>query len=1007
MFPLDNTEFVDTDGDGTGNNADTDDDGDGVLDGIDAFPLNASEWLDTDGDGIGNNADDDDDGDGIKDILDPSPLDVLETTDTDNDGLGNNVDPDDDNDGVIDGLDIFPYNAAEFEDTDGDGIGNNSDADDDNDGIADANDAFPKNSTEWLDTDGDGTGNNADNDDDGDNVIDSLDVFPLNVGESVDTDGDGIGNNSDADDDNDGFIDINDAFPLDLTEWLDSDGDTVGNNKDTDDDNDGVLDTLDAFPTNTLETLDSDNDGIGNNADNDDDGDGVLDIDDEYPLDPTEFVDSDNDGIGNSLDTDDDNDGVLDNVDLFPLNPNESRDEDNDGLGNNEDSDDDNDGVLDAEDAFPLDPVESIDTDGDGIGNVHDTDDDDDGILDYIDQLPLDPAEVSDHDGDGLGDNADPDDDGDGMSDEFEMTYGFDPLVADSADTDTDTDGATNVEEEIAGTNPLIDDYAPVISQPLTLQIDADHIYSQIQLSTLVDVANITVSDGHDGDNCCDLFALGFESGVKNVGSGSYPITWRAVDDAGNIAEIDQVLNVMPLVNFGHEQSVAEGSTARVYVYLSGEAPNYPLTIPIYISGSVDRFDYQLSTSNIVIASGTTGYIDIEINKDSQTEGDEKLIVAFKSGINAGVNEHQEITISESNLPPQIGVTIKQSDEVVSTIAKSAGEVEVSLFFVDANSEDTHIIEWSLPGYLGTNISANQHKLYFDPDIIELPVSAHNLISFSVKVTDSGDNELSQKEFVHIPVLDNLALLDSSDTDRDSITDDVEGYADDDLDGLPAFLDPSDVPYVQQLHVNAAEGKLVETEPGLFLKLGKYARLQFSDGAQLSQQEIDDTELIEEDDLTHQDAYFDFEIKNIQPFGRSVSVVIPLLTAIPENAVYRKYSDDHGWQNFVENSTNTISSSLSINGICPPPHSTLYTTGLTTGDDCLLLLMQDGGANDADGIANGTLDDPGGLAIISNKELTQAQDPQQSSSGSFSYVFLISFALVSFIRLYLHKVRLQ
>jgi len=51
-----------------------DTDGDKVPDIIDAFPLDPTEWIDTDGDGIGNNADPDDDNDGIPDIIDPLPL---------------------------------------------------------------------------------------------------------------------------------------------------------------------------------------------------------------------------------------------------------------------------------------------------------------------------------------------------------------------------------------------------------------------------------------------------------------------------------------------------------------------------------------------------------------------------------------------------------------------------------------------------------------------------------------------------------------------------------------------------------------------------------------------------------------------------------------------------------------------------------------------------------------------------------------------------------------------
>jgi hypothetical protein len=51
-----------------------DTDGDKFPDIVDAFPLDPTEWIDTDGDGIGNNADPDDDNDGIPDIIDPLPL---------------------------------------------------------------------------------------------------------------------------------------------------------------------------------------------------------------------------------------------------------------------------------------------------------------------------------------------------------------------------------------------------------------------------------------------------------------------------------------------------------------------------------------------------------------------------------------------------------------------------------------------------------------------------------------------------------------------------------------------------------------------------------------------------------------------------------------------------------------------------------------------------------------------------------------------------------------------
>jgi gliding motility-associated-like protein len=78
---------------------DTDDDNDGCLDQEDLFPFNERECIDTDGDGIGDNADMDADNDGIIDSLDDFPTDPNESKDTDGDGIGDNADLDDNNDG--------------------------------------------------------------------------------------------------------------------------------------------------------------------------------------------------------------------------------------------------------------------------------------------------------------------------------------------------------------------------------------------------------------------------------------------------------------------------------------------------------------------------------------------------------------------------------------------------------------------------------------------------------------------------------------------------------------------------------------------------------------------------------------------------------------------------------------------------------------------------------------------------------------------------------------------
>jgi hypothetical protein len=85
---------------------------------------------------------------------------------------------------------------------------------------------------------------------------------------------------------------------------------------------------------------------------------------------------------------------------------------------------------------------------------------------------------------------------------------------------------------------------------------------------------------------------------------------------------------------------------------------------------------------------------------------------------------------------------------------------------------------------------------------------------------------------------------------------------------------------------------------------------------------------------------------------------------IPEGAVYRNYLGENlGWQDFVENATNEVYSTFAEQGDCPAANAEKYSEGLTAGHNCVFLLIEDGGPNDADGMANGTLVDLGGIAI--------------------------------------------
>ena len=405
-----------------------------------------------------------------------------------------------------------------------------------------------------------------------------------------------------------------------------------------------------------------------------------------------------------------------------------------------------------------------------------------------------------------------------------------------------------------------------------------------------------------------------------------------------------------------------------------------------------------------MITQGTAGFIDININNDFQLEGDEQLIVSFEQGVNAGVHGNHIITVTEANVAPNINITVWQKGIQVPSVAKNDGEVTVVLTIKDSNINDSHQIDWQIPDYLNAVLASDELQFVFLADSVILPEDNKGLISLSVTVTDSGNTtnsgsaELSQTKQTFLPLFASQQTLGNLDSDRDGVSDLIEGFSDDDFDGLPAYMDNSTIPYLQPLHVNAAVVKLAETEPGLQLRLGKFALLQNSDGLQLSQQEILATGLVEQDNLVNTMGYFDFEIHNIMPFGRSVVIVLPLGDAIVEYSVYRKINSEQQWADFVEDSNNIIATSSAVNGVCPPPHSELYQVGLNVGDICLKLLIEDGGANDADGIANGVIDDPGGIAVVDNNTISLDVIPTTSSSGSLSFLALVALLLLLYRR---------
>lgn len=68
-----------------------------------------------------------------------------------------------------------------------------------------------------------------------------------------------------------------------------------------------------------------------------------------------------------------------------------------------------------------------------------------------------------------------------------------------------------------------------------------------------------------------------------------------------------------PLISIDKDADTTEGTTHTVGVYLNGEAPAYPVTIPYTVSGTADSADHDLTDGSVVISSGTTGSMTFNV----------------------------------------------------------------------------------------------------------------------------------------------------------------------------------------------------------------------------------------------------------------------------------------------------------------------------------------------------------------------------------------------------------
>ena len=513
------------------------------------------------------------------------------------------------------------------------------------------------------------------------------------------------------------------------------------------------------------------------------------------------------------------------------------------------------------------------------------------------------------------------------------------------------------------------------------LNISATGFYTPI---SKLNTTTVTATDNRDGA------IVATHNLYYPLISGHHNIIWTATDKAGNKSVITQSVKIYPKVNLSNDQYVAQGGFARITAILQGPAPDYPVVVPINLKEHPSLFDLNLVIGANKVGNrqkGLSGQRTFSMMQPNNSSYIEASLADNISNAIKGNNTHMKIYYVETQVAPISRILVNQSGINTAIIDRSSS-FTLTAQVIDPNISNTHTYEWEFQEVGQSIQTANTTSIVVDAS----QRSGNSPFRVKLKITDSDGLFTVNEEMLRLIDLRQMEdLRDDKDSDNDGISDKQEGYIDSDDDGILDYLDDNDVanviPTSKTLLITLADGTTqtrmasMNTRSGLKLKLGKTAisagrtnvNIQLDELAQFGNRGGQANNTSDTGNFNFHGNALDFEVSGLSQAGDSIAVVVPLESILPSNAHYRKFQADTGWQEFKVNANNKIESAMSEQGICPEVDATnTWSTGLTQGYDCLRLTIEDGGANDSDGIKNAKVADPGAIFTLEEIQVNVA-----------------------------------
>ncbi|WP_189062365.1 Ig-like domain-containing protein, partial [Shewanella hanedai] len=470
--------------------------------------------------------------------------------------------------------------------------------------------------------------------------------------------------------------------------------------------------------------------------------------------------------------------------------------------------------------------------------------------------------------------------------------------------------------------------YDPELGLPPTLVLPDDVVVDATGLLTKVALGFATATDSLNNTISVS------KSSDSYFQPGAHQVVWTAEDSRGRTTSASQSVWVHPLISIGSDTQVEEGGAVSIGVYLNGDSPIYPVVIDYTLSGSADENDHDLTSDSITFAKGRLGRINFSTLSDDVIEGDETLDIQLSDTVNIGGKFTHSLIITEKPFAPDIRLKPFQAGMERYSILDTEGLVTIYMY-LDTGSEDDFSYTWDASKEV-VNLSNETSQFIFDPEL----VSTGNLVV-----------NLDLRTAAGLSTAASVNLLITSEALQPSQTIDCSVINEQESDG---FL------------------FMVEAEPQTCIMRGELALKSRSGGIQILEDELI---TLMETSQTIAGGVFDFVVFG-KPEASTYQIVFPQRKPIPEEAVYLKFSTQlHEWFDFVITAEDQLFSTHSDQGRCPEPNDARWVEGLTAGDWCLKLIIKDGGPNDVDGIANGMVVDPSGLASLSGPIVSDNHDP--------------------------------